>query len=59
MNPNGTDGPDRSTDVDADRGPDPRYLELSVGDDELVIHDPDNHDAWVHSTLAIDVVGHR
>lgn len=57
MNPNETDDPGRPSGADLD--PHPRYRELSVGDDELVIHDPDNHHAWVHSTLAVDVVGHR
>lgn len=53
MNPNGTDDADRSIDRE------PRYRELSVGDGELVIHDPDNYHAWIHSTVALDLVDRR
>jgi hypothetical protein len=29
-----------------------RYAELNIGDDEFVIYDRENHQAWIQSTVA-------
>jgi len=53
VNPNGMDDADRPIDAG------PRYREVRVGDGELVIHDRDDHRAWIHSTVALDLVENR
>jgi hypothetical protein len=30
-----------------------RYAELAVGDEEFVIYDRDNHQAWLQSTVTV------
>jgi hypothetical protein len=40
---------------EATNGDDTRYAELNVGGDEFVIYDRENHQAWIQSTVAIDV----
>jgi len=32
-----------------------RYAELSIGDEEFVIYDRENHQAWLQSTVAVPV----
>jgi hypothetical protein len=32
-----------------------RYAELNVGDEEFVIYDRENHEAWLQSTVAVPV----
>jgi hypothetical protein len=32
-----------------------RYAELNVGDEEFVIYDRENHQAWIQSTVAVPV----
>jgi hypothetical protein len=32
-----------------------RYAELNIGDEEFVIYDRENHQAWIQSTVALDV----
>ena len=32
-----------------------RYAELNIGDDEFVIYDRQNHQAWIQSTLALEL----
>lgn len=32
-----------------------RYAELNIGDDEFVIYDRENHQAWIQSTVALTV----
>lgn len=32
-----------------------RYAELTIDDDEFVIYDRENHQAWIQSTVALDV----
>lgn len=32
-----------------------RYAELNIGDDEFVIYDRENHQAWIQSTTILDV----
>ena len=30
-----------------------RYAELNIGDEEFVIYDRENHQAWLQSTVAV------
>lgn len=30
-----------------------RYAELNIGDEEFVIYDRENHQAWIQSTMAV------
>jgi len=32
-----------------------RYAELNIGDEEFVIYDRENHQAWVQSSMSLDV----
>ena len=32
-----------------------RYAELNIGDEEFVIYDRENHQAWVQSSVAVGV----
>jgi len=32
-----------------------RYAELNIGDEDFVIYDRENHQAWIQSTVALDV----
>lgn len=32
-----------------------RYAELDIGDDEFVIYDRQNHEAWIQSTVTMTV----
>ena len=32
-----------------------RYAELNIGDEEFVIYDRENHEAWIQSSMALDV----
>jgi hypothetical protein len=32
-----------------------RYAELNIGDEEFVIYDRENHQAWIQSTVAVGV----
>jgi hypothetical protein len=51
MSTNTTDDMDEAaTDEQADR-----YAELTIGDDEFVIYDRENHQAWIQSTVAMPV----
>lgn len=36
-----------------DQGEKNRYAELNIGDEEFVIYDRENHQAWIQSTVAI------
>lgn len=38
----------------ADRESD-RYRELNIGDEEFVIYDRENHQAWIQSSVAVAV----
>jgi hypothetical protein len=51
MSTNATDNTEAST-VEAEQ---PRYAELHIGEDEHVIYDRDNHQAWIQSTVAIAI----
>ena len=32
-----------------------RYAELSIGDEEFVIYDRENHQAWLQSSVTVDL----
>jgi hypothetical protein len=32
-----------------------RYAELNIGDEEFVIYDRENHQAWIQSSVAVTV----
>ena len=52
MTPNATDEPDGRVATSEERR---RYAELNVGDEEFVIYDRENHQAWIQSTVAVPV----
>ncbi len=52
MTPNATDDRDGRHATDEER---PRYAELNIGDEEFVIYDRENHEAWIQSTEAVPV----
>jgi hypothetical protein len=52
MTPDATDDPEGRTGSDEERR---RYAELNVGDEEFVIYDRENHQAWIQSTVAVPV----
>jgi len=37
----------------AEEGEGDRYAELNIGDEEFVIYDRENHQAWIQSTVAV------
>ena len=51
MSANATDDTERNA-VDTE---DERYGELNIGDEEFVVYDRKNHEAWVQSTVAVSV----
>jgi len=52
MTPDATDDSTGRTGSDEERR---RYAELNVGDEEFVIYDRENHQAWIQSTVAVPV----
>jgi len=52
MSTNATDETDAGT---AEAAGDKRYAELNIGDEEYVIYDRENHQAWVQSSVAVGV----
>ena len=36
-----------------------RYAELNIGDEEFVIYDRENHQAWIQSSASLDVASIR
>lgn len=36
-----------------------RYAELTIGDEEFVIYDRENHQAWIQSTVALEIEEYR
>ncbi|MFB6139288.1 MAG: hypothetical protein ABEJ26_02495 [Halosimplex sp.] len=52
MTPNATDNHDGRQETDDERR---RYAELNIGDEEFVIYDRENHQAWIQSTVAVPV----
>lgn len=51
MSTNATDADGRA----AKSAQDSRYDELNIGDEEFVIYDRENHQAWIQSTKAVSV----
>jgi len=56
MTVNTTD--DTETQV-VDQGEADRYAELNIGDEEFVIYDRENHQAWLQSTVAVGIDDRR
>ncbi len=52
MTPNATDDGDERQATGEEQS---RYAELSIGDEEFVIYDRENHEAWIQSTEAVPV----
>ena len=36
-----------------------RYAELNIGDEEYVVYDRENHQAWIQSTVAVSTAEMR
>lgn len=53
-----TNATDDTTDAKTDESAQ-RYAELNIGDDEFVIYDRENHEAWIQSSMALDVANLR
>lgn len=51
MSTNATDDVTDATNEDQSQ----RYAELNIGDEDFVIYDRENHQAWIQSTVALDV----
>jgi hypothetical protein len=49
MTPDATDPDGRARTDDESR----RYAELNVGNEEFVIYDRENHEAWIQSTVVM------
>lgn len=54
MNSNAVDNADVAADVESDR-----YAWMSVGEEEFVVFDRENHRAWIQSSGAVAVKEHR
>ena len=52
MSTNATDDTDAQVAAEEE---DERYAELNIGDEEFVIYDRENHQAWIQSTVAVGV----
>jgi hypothetical protein len=52
MSTHATDNGDESS---ADRVQERRYAELNIDENEFVIYDRENHQAWVQSTVAVSL----
>ena len=52
MSTNATDETDAGA---AEAEGEQRYAELNIGDEEYVIYDRENHQAWVQSSVAVGV----
>lgn len=42
-----------------ERAQDDRYGELNIGDEEFVIYDRENNQAWIQSTVAVAIDDNR
>jgi hypothetical protein len=42
-----------------DQGRTDRYAELNIGDEEFVIYDRENHQAWLQSSVAVSPESRR
>lgn len=52
MSTNATDDTEQEAVDQDDRE---RYAELNIGDEEFVVYDRENHQAWIQSTVALSV----
>jgi hypothetical protein len=50
-----TDATDEPDAMDAGDEESERYAELTIGEEEFVIYDRENHQAWIQSTQAVVV----
>jgi hypothetical protein len=48
-----TNATDETDDRAADGDQTTRYAELNIGDEEFVIYDRENHQAWIQSTARV------
>ena len=48
-----TNATDETDDRAADGDQTSRYAELNIGDEEFVIYDRQNHQAWIQSTVVV------
>ena len=48
-----TDATDDTDESAVDQGERERYAELNIDDEEYVVYDRENHEAWIQSTVAI------
>ncbi|GAA5432267.1 hypothetical protein Hjap01_01740 [Haloarcula japonica] len=55
MSTNATDNTTDAATDDQER----RYAELNIGDEEFVIYDRENHQAWIQSTESLEVADLR
>jgi hypothetical protein len=53
-----TNATDDTTDAPTEQSA-TRYAELNIGDEEFVIYDRENHQAWIQSSMALDVADLR
>ena len=53
-----TNATDDTTDAQTDESA-KRYAELNIGDEEFVIYDRENHEAWIQSSMSLDVTSLR
>ncbi|WP_302081021.1 DUF7331 family protein [Salinibaculum rarum] len=54
-----TNATDETDDRVTDDGQTNRYAELNISDEEFVIYDRENHQAWIQSTAVITADEHR
>jgi len=55
MSTNATDDTEDARIEESER----RYAELNIGDEEFVIYDRENHQAWIQSSMSLDVTDLR
>ncbi len=48
-----TNAPDDTKRHAVDTDDQDRYAELNIGDEEYVVYDRENHQAWIQSTVAV------
>lgn len=48
-----TNAADDTTEPVGEQDESDRYAELNIGDEEFVIYDRENHQAWIQSTVAV------
>ena len=49
-----TNATDDTTDVTTEESAQ-RYAELNIGDEDFVIYDRENHQAWIQSSMSLSV----